>query len=50
MKCCKKYKTFKKKNLKAFQILNSCKLFPYVGIEKFREKEISEYNMNPSRT
>ena len=46
MKRWKKYKTFKN----SFQILNSCKLFPFVGIKKWRDKEVSEYNMNPSRT
>ena len=36
--------------LRTFQILGSCKLFPYVGIKNCRDKELSEYNLNPSRT
>ena len=37
--------------LRTFKILNSCRLlFPYVGKKKCRDKEMSEYNINPSRT
>ena len=35
MKCQNKYKTFKKKLSKNFQILNSCELFPYIGLKKY---------------
>ena len=45
--CWKKYKTFQKKIIENFS--NSKKLFPYVGIKKWLDKEISEYNINPSR-
>ena len=36
--------------LRTSQILNLCKLFPYVDIEKCRDKEMSENNINPYRT
>ena len=35
--------------MRIFQILNSWKLLPYVGIKKCRDKEMSEYNIKPSR-
>ena len=35
--------------LRTFQILNSCKLFPYVGIKKCCDKEMSKCNSNPSQ-
>ena len=38
----------RRKILRTFQILNSCKLFRYVGIKKCRGKEMFEYNINPS--
>ena len=42
-------KLLRSKILRTFQILNSCKLIPYVGIRKCRDKEMSEYNFNLSR-
>ena len=42
-------KLLKRKILIKFQILSSCKLFPYVGIKKGRDKEMSEYNINRSQ-
>ena len=40
----------KRKIFKTFQILSSWKFFPYVGIKKCCDKEMSKYNMNPSQT
>ena len=48
--CWKKYKTFKKKSIKRLQILNSCELFLYVGIQNCRNKPVSEYNLVASQT
>ena len=45
----KNIKLLRGKMLRTFQILNSCKLFPYVSIKKCRDKEMSKYNINPSR-
>ena len=50
MKFRKKYKTFKKKNIKTFQILNTCELPTYVGIKKCWNTEIPRYSMDPTRT
>ena len=35
------------KILRTFLILGLYKLFPYAGIKKYRDKEISEYIINP---
>ena len=37
----------RRKISRTFQILNSCKLFPYVGIKKCRDKEISNIILTP---
>ena len=36
------------KLLKTLQILSSCELFPYAGIKKRRDEEMSKCNMKPS--
>ena len=42
-------KLLRRKVSRTFQILNSCKLSPYVGMKKFYDKDFSEYNINTSQ-
>ena len=49
-KCWKIWGSLRRKILRTFQIPNSFKLFSYVGIKKCHDKDMSEYNINPSWT